>query len=140
MTDFRGLILAALLAAAPLRAGADSHCPNFPWFSFIDPGPQSYTQREDLLAEGDVLIRAFEFGELVGAYAKVFIFIRFDGDCLTRAVSLGSYEMTNLVGAPEGGRIYHLDLYAPDRHATLDFFDALPEYDAIRGRALDALR
>jgi hypothetical protein len=58
--------------------------------------------------------------------------------------SLGSYEFTTgalralkRIGKDE--RVFHLDQYATNFHATLAFYKFMPSYDQVRTRVVEAL-
>jgi hypothetical protein len=123
----------------PLAAMAEARCATDRWGRFLNPEPQTYEIREVISDDPAATIVSFVFGELQGDYAKVWLFTRFEGDCMTNAVSLGSYAYLLDPAQPDAPRTYHLDLYAPDTHATLGFYDTKPGYEEIRAAAVEVL-
>ena len=114
------------------------------WGRFLAPEPQAATLVEEIKAENGVIL-AFKFDALAGEYAKVFIFLLDGETCFRRAVSFGSYAMTNTFAVESGdagpdGRLYHGDLYEPESHSTLGLYDARPTYEEARKIALGILK
>jgi len=59
-------------------------------------------------------------------------------------ISLGSYDATTEIAQelgeiPKDGRMYHLDEYTDNRHATYAFFKTKPDYDEVRSVVLSVL-
>lgn len=59
-------------------------------------------------------------------------------------ISLGSYDGTNRVGwelgqRPRSVRLYHLDLYRSNLHATYGFFEGQPTYETVRENVMSIL-
>lgn len=129
------IVLFALMMGIAASA-EEQNCTPLGWDRFLLPGPQEFEVREDIEPEDGVLIRVLEFGELKGDYAKVFLFLRFDGRCISRAMSLGSYAATNALSEP-GTRTYHLDLYEPGQHATLGFYNGVPTYEFLLSKLVE---
>ena len=74
------------------------------------------------------------FGEMVGEFPKVVTFMELnDQECITRVISLGSYAYLN--SSESEDRIFHLDLYEPGQHSTLDFYEGQPDLEQIAERA-----
>jgi hypothetical protein len=114
------------------------------WPDFLGPGPQEHQIRERLETDAGEIF-AIEFGPLAGEYAKVYLFFLVYDGCERRVFSVGSYNyITDL--ARESGSIgpedrrYHLDLYAPEKHTTLEFRTEAPRYEEMREMALNLLR
>lgn len=110
------------------------------WSRFLDAGPQEYKIVEEIKTKNGVVL-AIEFDEIAGPYGKVFLFLLKGEACFLRAVSFGSYALTNLAAGEVGpdGRLYHSDLYEPDVHSTLGFSERRPRYITARKAALQAL-
>lgn len=57
-----------------------------------------------------------------------------------RVVSIGSYALTAMGLDGEGStgddRLYHADLYEPNSHATLGFYEGKPNLDEMRALAM----
>ncbi len=134
-------ILFTIMALAPLGAAAQvaapGECVMESWGGFLAPEPQTFQRREQIETDAGP-VYAIEFGELKGEYAKVFLFLLDGENCFTKAVSFGSYALTNMLA--EEGRIYHLDLYLPGEHVTLGFFDQPIPYEQAREMAIAALK
>ena len=128
----------ALTMPGPLRA---QECPAFRWERFISAGPQDakvYKEHQSALGKR---VTEVHFGALEGRYAKVYLFAEYDGDCLRRVVSAGSYALTALLSDAddEAKRLHHFDLYTVTMHATLGFEEGTPDLDAFRKMAFDVL-
>lgn len=59
-------------------------------------------------------------------------------------ISLGSYDVTTDIARelgeiPKDGRMYHLDEYTDNHHATYGFFKTKPDYDEVRSMVLSVL-
>jgi tetratricopeptide (TPR) repeat protein len=59
-------------------------------------------------------------------------------------ISLGSYESTTEIARelgeiPKNERLYHLDEYTDNHHATYGFFKTKPDYDEVRSMVLSVL-
>ena len=140
----KGLALAALLAGAAEAQERPEGCVIEQWPAFLAPGPQEHRLRESLETDAGT-IHAIEFGPLAGEYAKLFLFFLEQGGCERKVFSVGSYGyMTDFarergeIGA--GERVYHLDLYGPETHDTLEIRYDRPGYQEMRERALNLLR
>lgn len=112
----------------------------------IDLTNQGFYIRDQIDVEGGKLF-ALEYFELEGERPRKFVFNLQDpqtGDFVF-SVSLGSYASTNEFAratgeVAAGGRIYHLDGYAPNgNHYTYAFFNTLPSYSLVKELALKAL-
>lgn len=138
---------AAVAEPAPLSqtlVPATTACVMDVWGKILAPEPQVATLVEKIETEKGVIL-AFEFDALVGEYAKVFIFLLDGETCFTRAVSFGSYAMTNTFAVETGdagpdGRLYHGDIYEPEAHSTLEFSKLRPTYQQARKTALEVLK
>lgn len=140
----KGLALAVALAAPAAGQERPEGCVIEQWPAFLAPGPQEHRLRESLETDAGT-IHAIEFGPLAGEYAKVFLFFLEHGGCERKVFSVGSYGYMNdfarqrgEIGA--GERVYHLDLYEPERHSTLEMRYDRPGYAEMRERALNVLR
>jgi hypothetical protein len=99
------------------------------WPDFLGPGPQEHQLREKLETDaGEVF--AIEFGPLAGEYAKLYLFFLVYDGCERKVFSVGSFNY----------RRYHLDLYDPNEHTTLQFRTEVPRYEEMREMALNLLR
>jgi len=114
------------------------------WPDFFSPGPQEHRLREKLVTDaGDIY--AIDFGPLAGEYPKLYLFFLDHGGCERKALIVGSFnyhtEMARESGeiGPEARR-YHLDLFDPDKHTTLEFRTQAPRYEEMREMALNLLR
>ncbi len=114
------------------------------WPDFFSPGPQQHQLREKLVTDAGE-IYAIEFGPLAGEYAKIYLFFLDHGGCERKALIVGSFNyLTDM--ARESGEIgpqdrrYHLDLFDPDKHTTLEFRTEIPRYEEMREMALNLLR
>lgn len=142
----KGLALAVALAApaAGQEGARPEGCVIEQWPAFLAPGPQEHQVREKLATDAGE-IYAIEFGALEGEYAKLWLFFLVQGGCERKVFSVGSYGyMTDFarergeIGA--GERVYHLDLYGPETHDTLELRYERPGYAEMRERALNLLR
>ena len=129
-----------LLSSEPVMSEQEvMECLPGAWGNFLDPGPQDYEFREEIPV-GDRYIAAFEFPELKGEYAKVFIFLIGKNDCFQEAVSIGSYSWSGALHDGEG-RLYHADFYDINSHSTLGFYEgAPPTYEEARQLALETFQ
>ncbi len=141
------LLLMLGLLAGPVAAQVSSTqippnpariCVSQTWARFLTPAPQNPIARETIETEAG-MVRVFEFDALKGEFAKLYIFVLFGETCATKAYVIGSYSFTANSG-PEGTRVFHADLYTPQAHFTMGFFDGPPAYADIRGDALEALQ
>lgn len=130
-------LLPWLFLAGPALAQT---CPPFGWHSFTNPGPQDYEIREVIPKADGTEILGITFAELSGTYAKVYIFAQMRDGCMLKAVSLGSYAYLAGLGDGSESRPFHLDLYEPEMHSTLGFYDRKLSYEEVRERALETLK
>ena len=114
------------------------------WPDFLGPGPQEHHIREKLETDAGE-IYAIEFGPLAGEYAKLYLFFLDHDGCERKALIVGSFnyrtEMareSSEIGPEE--RRYHLDLFDPEKHTTLEFRTEVPRYEEMREMALNLLR
>lgn len=149
----KGVLLAGMLAGAPAAAQEAAQeegaarpggCVIEQWPAFLAPGPQSHQLRETLETDAGQ-IHAIEFGKLEGEYAKLYLFFLVHEGCERKVFSVGSYGYVNDFARERGeiggdGRVYHLDLYTPEKHRTLGMRYDRPGYEEMRERALNALR
>lgn len=93
-------------------------------------------------------VMVLEHFELKGERALRYVFMVLNeaGDGEEFSISLGSYESTNAVWRtttkPEpaaGARLFHLDGYFTNGHATYGFFTPEPSYDRIRAEVVAIL-
>jgi hypothetical protein len=91
---------------------------------------------------GKTPVIVFEYFELKGERALRYSFQVLDekGDS-AQQISLGSYEMTTLLAREQGQikadeRMYHLDQYTPQSHATLGMFKKEPTYEETRQQVI----
>jgi hypothetical protein len=70
-----------------------------------------------LLKDG-LTIHGVVFGELVGKYAKVHLFLNEIDGCETAITSLGRYVLTNIMSEEQ---LYHLDYYSPNTGQQINF-------------------
>jgi len=136
-----GLIALAVPAAAQERPKG---CVIEQWPAFLAPGEQGHDLREKLATDAGE-IWAIEFGPPKGEYAKVFLFFLVHGGCERKVFSVGTYGYLNDFAKArgeigEGQRVYHLDLYEPEKHTTLEMRYDKPTYEEMRERALNVLR
>jgi hypothetical protein len=139
------LAAAAIAFAVPAAAqDRPEGCVLEQWPAFLAPGPQEHNMREKLETDAGE-IWAIEFGPLDGEYAKVFLFFLVHEGCERKVFSVGSYGYLNDFARArgeigEGERVYHLDLYEPEKHTTLEMRYDPPGYEEMRERALNLLR
>ncbi len=140
-----GAIALAVPAAGPATAQERPQgCVLESWPVFLGPGPQEHRLRETLATDAGEIF-AIEFGPLAGEYAKLYLFMLVRDGCERKVFSVGSYGYLTEFGRQSGDlgpreRRYHLDLYEPERHTTLEFRTRAPRYEEMRERALDLLR
>lgn len=93
-------------------------------------------------------VMAFEHFELKGnrALRYVFSILNEAGDGEEFRISLGSYELTNSIWREttepkpkEGERLFHLDGYFKNGHATYGMYFPEPSYDQVRSIAIRVL-
>ena len=135
-----GIVLTALLVASPARAG----CVMQSWSSILAPGPQT-AEKIETFKIGKSQVAAVKFDKVAGNFGKVFLFLRHDGNCITDAVSFGSYEATTKVARELGSigpqdRRYHVDYYAAKVHSTIGFLASVPDYREARKTAKKVFR
>jgi hypothetical protein len=114
------------------------------WPDYLGPGPQEHHIREKLATDAGEIF-AIEFGPLAGEYAKVYLFFLVYDGCERKVFSVGSYNYITDMARESGSvgpqdRRYHLDLYAPEKHTTLEFRTEVPRYEEMREMALNLLR
>ncbi len=140
-----GIALATSPATSPATAQErPKGCLIEIWPDFLGPGPQKHQLREKLETDAGEIF-AIEFGPLAGEYAKLYLFFLVYDGCERKVFSVGSFNyQTNM--ARESGSIgpedrrYHLDLYDPNEHTTLEFRSEVPRYEEMREMALNLLR
>jgi len=97
---------------------------------------------------GGKKVMAFEHFELKGdrALRYVFSIINEAGDGEEFRISLGSYDLTNAIWREttkpkpkEGERLFHLDGYFTNGHATYGMYFPEPSYDAVRSQVVQIL-
>ena len=141
----KGVVLAAALSApAMAQESRPEGCVIEQWPAFLAPGPQEHQVRETLTTDAGE-IYAIEFGALEGEYAKLYLFFLVHDGCERKVFSVGSYGYMNDFARErgelgEGERLYHLDLYTPENHDTLEIRYDRPSYAQMRERALNLLR
>lgn len=93
-------------------------------------------------------VMAFEHFELTGdrALRYVFSILNEAGDGEEFRISLGSYERTNAIWRettepkPKAGeRLFHLDGYYRNGHATFGMYSSEPSYDEVRRKVIQIL-
>lgn len=144
---FLKTFLAAALVVLALPATAQDRpegCVLEQWPAFLAPGPQKHHMREKLQTDAGE-IWAIEFGPPVGEYAKVYLFFLVHDDCERKVFSVGTYGYINDFARARGEigadqRVYHLDLYEPEKHTMLEMRYDRPGYTEMRERALNVLR
>ena len=100
--------------------------------------------REQFLV-GKTKVMAFEYFELEGDRAVRYRFSVVDQkDDEIYWISLGSYETTTEIARELGeiskdARIWHLDEYRKDAHATLGMFTIEPTYEEARKKTIEAI-
>jgi len=145
-----GRILKGVLAAGlVVLAGAAGEtrpqgCVIEQWPAYLAPEPQTHKIRERLTTDAGE-IWAIEFGPLQGEYAKLFLFFLVHDGCERKVFSVGSYAYLNDFARQrgeigEGERIYHLDLFEPEKQTTLEHRYEAPGYPEMREKALNLLR
>jgi len=146
LKHFLPVVLGVLAAMAVSAAAQDrpDGCVIEQWPAFLGPGEQDFEMREQLATDAGE-IWAIEFGPPAGEYAKVYLFFLVHGGCERKVFSVGSYGYQNDFARArgeigEGERVYHLDLYEPEGHSTLEFRYDRPPYAEMRERALNLLR
>jgi hypothetical protein len=147
--------LKALLAATAIALAAPAAGPAMAqerpegclieiWPDFLGPGPQQHQVRETLTTEAGEIF-AIEFGPLAGEYAKIFLFFLVHDDCERKVFLVGAFNYQTELARQRGEigpsvRRYHLDLFDPEEHHTLEFRTEVPRYEEMREMALDLLR
>ena len=103
--------------------------------------------REQFEVNG-VKVMVFEHFELKGEYALRYVFSVLDhaGKAEDYRISLGSYETTNAFWREStkptpkpGERLFHLDGYFKDSHATYGMFSPEPSYEETRAMVVKIL-
>lgn len=93
-------------------------------------------------------VMAFELFEFTGERAVRYVFqvLNDAGDQAKYRISLGSYEVTNRVwhnrttpAPPAEARLFHLDGYWENSHATYAMFPGEPSYDDVRALVVKIL-
>lgn len=142
----KGLAGAAVLAgvAAAQEGERPEGCVIEQWPAYLAPGPQQHSLRERLETDAGE-IYAIEFGPPEGEYAKIYMFFLVHDGCERKVLSVGSYGYMNDFARQRGEigvdeRVYHLDLFEPEAHRTLELRYERPRYEDMRERALDLLR
>lgn len=138
-----GIVLG--LAAGPAEAQTRPEgCLIEIWPDYLGPGPQAHEVRETLQTDaGDIY--AIEFGPLAGEYAKLWLFFLVHDGCERKVFLVGAFNYVTQM-ARENGSIgpdetrYHLDLFRPEGHNTLEFRSSVPRYEEMREMALNLLR
>jgi tetratricopeptide (TPR) repeat protein len=109
---------------------------------------QQFEYCRDQFEVGGKKVMAFEHFELKGdrALRYVFSIVNEAGDGEEFRISLGSYDLTNAIWREtrqpkpkEGERLFHLDGYFPNRHATYGMYFPEPSYDAVRSQVVQIL-
>ncbi|MCH6551342.1 MAG: hypothetical protein IH804_04925, partial [Planctomycetes bacterium] len=82
---------------------------------------------------------------LAGEYGKLYLFCLVHGGCERKVFSVGSYDYLTEFARQSGeigpeARRYHLDLFDPEKHTTLEFRTEVPRYEEMREMALNLLR
>ncbi|MBP7868025.1 MAG: tetratricopeptide repeat protein [Acidobacteria bacterium] len=106
----------------------------------------------DQFSVGDYRVFGFEHFELKGDRALRYVFMIVRGkDAFEFRISLGSYDSTNAFWTKseegeaakkkygEGVRLFHLDGYFPNGHATYGFYVPEPSYDEVREKVVAIL-
>ncbi|UYV36686.1 hypothetical protein N4R57_17060 [Rhodobacteraceae bacterium D3-12] len=136
-------VIAAFAVSGPVRAG----CVMDHWGRFLAPEPQTLEKIETIHSpKGDIL--AFRLSPFTGEYAKLYVLMLDDSNCLTKAAIVGSYAKTQKFHAEklkaEGKpvtRLFHMDLYDGDQHSTLGFLEGdAPSYESVKARLIKALQ
>ena len=149
MTGLKGL--AAALAVVAIAWAAPAAAQERPdgclieiWPDYLGPGQQAHEVRETLTTDaGDIY--AIEFGPMAGEYAKKWLFFLVHDGCERKVFLVGSFNYITEMARENGSispteRRYHLDLFQPEGHNTLEFRADLPSYEEMREMALDVLR
>ncbi len=139
-------LAAAVIALAVPATGQErpEDCLIEIWPDFFSPGPQQHQLREKLVTDAGE-IYAIEFGPLAGEYAKLYLFFLDRGGCERKALIAGSFNYRTEMARESGeigpqDRRYHIDVYDPDKHTTLEFRTEIPRYEEMREMALNLLR
>lgn len=104
---------------------------------------RAYVREQFRAGEREVMV--FEVFEPAGETRVFYAFhVLAPGGDEIRRYSLGSYDRTTQVARELGEiggdeRLYHLDWYEDDAHATVRFYEAMPSYDEVRARVVTAL-
>ncbi|MHA1528121.1 MAG: hypothetical protein ACTSVG_03805 [Alphaproteobacteria bacterium] len=146
MRCLKVFLAAAAIALAGPAAAQDrpEGCLIEIWPDFFSPGPQQHQLREKLVTDaGDIY--AIEFGPLAGEYAKLYLFFLDHGGCERKALIVGSFNYRTEMARQNGeigseARRYHIDLFDPEQHTTLEFRTQAPRYEEMREMALNLLR
>jgi len=143
------LTAAAILLAGPAAGPATAQerpdgCVIERWPAFLSPGPQRHQVRETIATEAGEIV-AIEFGPLGGEYGKLYLFFLVQGGCERMVFSVGSYNYLTEIARQNGeiganARRYHLDLFVPQKHRTLEYRTEMPRYEEMREKALSLLR
>ena len=139
------LAAAAIALAAPATAQErPKGCLIEIWPDFFSPGPQQHQLREKLVTDAGE-IYAIEFGPLAGEYAKLYLFFLDHDGCERKALIVGSFNYRTDMARQSGEigpreRRYHIDLFDPEKHTTLEFRNQVPRYEEMREMALNLLR
>ena len=137
--------LALGLAAIPAEAQSrPDGCLIEVWPDYLGPGPQTHEVRETLETDAGEIF-AIEFGPLEGEYAKLWLFFLVYEGCERKVFLVGAFNYVSEM-ARENGSIrpdevrYHLDLFRPEGHNTVEFRSSPPRYEEMREMALNLLR
>lgn len=140
-----GAALALGLVAPPGQAQTRPEgCLIEVWPDYLGPGPQAHQVREQLETDAGEIF-AIEFGPLEGEYAKLWLFFLVYEGCERKVFLVGAFNYISEL-ARESGSIgpdevrYHLDLFQPEGHKTLEFRASPPRYEEMREMALNLLR
>lgn len=76
-------------------------CADQTWRGVFVAKPQTFDVRPDLKIGGRQ-IRPVVYGPLAGGFGKVYAFYELQGRCVTRALTLGSYERTTQFARSSG--------------------------------------
>jgi hypothetical protein len=114
------------------------------WPAYLAPEPQTHQIRERLQTDAGE-IWAIEFGPPEGEYAKLFLFFLVHGGCERKVFLVGTFAFQNDFARErgeikEGERVYHLDLFEPEKQTTLEMRYEAPRYEEMREMALNLLR
>jgi len=145
---FNAPILAAALALAASPAAAQEEAAatclrDTAWGPQIAPWDQKMAF-ELIREEENRAVVGIRFSPLQGAYAKLFGFFLFEGDCVTQALIVGAFasanDFRNVEELPAGTAVrYHQDYITSATQATLDVTLSPPDYGATRALALGML-